>query len=122
MGLLGKYIDALSDEQRDRIIEAKDFTLNCHNRGCYGCLVVTAEVENIEEGRRYFDFPVAAMVGHRDGTYESEVEYRFPHLTTRFGKDRIVAACKSRAAKNNQSIHVEIDIHELELSSEVEVS
>jgi hypothetical protein len=85
--VIGLYIDSLTDEQRDRIIEAQKWSewalhdLKTSER----CLVGHAEQES-----RYKDTTIPW------------VPYRFTELCIRFGKDRAVALCKARAAKNNR--------------------
>lgn len=102
--MVGLYIDALSDEQRDRVIEAEDF--NDHPMrgyfydGC-GCLVAVAEMEDEEDS-----CPInIAMERPRRWSGHSYPGNAFPALCERFGKDRIVALCKARAARGNR-IHV----------------
>ena len=100
MGIVGRYIDALSDEQRDRVIEATtlyDGYSFYDYDGC-GCLVGTAERVSKRSG--VTGDPINALLYQRSGCrhYPSA---RFPKLCRRFGKDRIVAACKARAAKGN---------------------
>ena len=89
--MVGRYIDALSDEQRDRIIEAREMIIGDYGDedgdGGPGCLVGTAEGAE--------DQPVADALGY------FRVEFAFDDLADRFGKDRIVRLCKARAAKNN---------------------
>ncbi len=98
MGLIGRYIEALTDTQRDRIIEATDFNDALYHGffhdGC-GCLVAVAEMEH-----EYDSCPVnLSMESHRRcGPFPGN---HFPVLCDRFGKDRIVRLCKSRAAKGN---------------------
>lgn len=84
MGLLGRWIDSLTDEERDRIVEAQGWGFGWFG-GCYGdrrCLV-----EQVDPG-----------VSYRPIT-ESEwaVVTRFDVLCDRFGLDRIVRAVKLRA-------------------------
>ncbi len=98
--MVGKYIDALSDEQRDRIIEAEDFfTGPCYFSvdGC-GCLVGVAEMRD-EMGARPIDDSIR---GRLHGGITMRPSWYFPVLCDRFGKDRIVALCKARAAKGNK--------------------
>ena len=101
MGLVGKYLDALSDEQRDRVIEAGDF--NDGNKyfdddGC-ACLVGVAERDSFSAGGRWLRSPpVDLKVGEN---YFGNAGDNFPSLIMRFGKARIVAACKARAARGN---------------------
>lgn len=105
MGIVGRYIDALSDEQRDRIIEAEDI-YDGHGGyfnvdGC-GCLVGVAEMVD-RHGARPIDLEHGErnlLLRREDDDLETPSEM-FPHLCERFGKSRIVAACKARAAKGN---------------------
>ena len=106
MGIVGKYIDALSDEQRDKIVEAKDMHAGkwgWWDGGC-GCLVATAEMTVGE----YETPPVTVRVSPKVPDYYATRDWRafcpqhaFPRLCERFGKDRIVRLCKERAAKGN---------------------
>ena len=101
MGIVGRYIDALSDKQRDRVIEAQGWCWQFSNlAGCH-CLVGHAE----------------AYVGHAatDSAHDEAGELlrisydqngwlvydKVPELFDRFGQDRIVRLCKARAAKGN---------------------
>ena len=96
--MLGKYIDSLSDEQRDRIIEAKDFGdgwqfIDRDNPACK-CLVGHAEGYYLNED---------GYQQQKDETDGWETVYMlFPELMQRFGADRIIRACKLRAAKTNR--------------------
>ena len=97
MGLVGKYIDALRDEQRDRIIEGEDFGdgwyyVNPDNTSCR-CLVGHAEDWSIDH------WGVAVRGVWSPVSIGPCV--RFPSLADRFGIDRIVRMCKARAAKGN---------------------
>ena len=104
MGILGRYLDVLSDEQRDRVIEAKDWDLSFvsdDDPSCR-CLVGHAEDFIIED-----NIPLAldsAQNGHERRCMTSTgvfVFNQFPRLWHRFGKDRIIRLCKQRAAKGN---------------------
>ena len=105
MGLVARYIDAISDEQRDRVIEAKDisdgpFFFNDQPDGTYcGCLVGVAEMEHAR-----MEAPIDRGM-YTGSWYPSDF---FPRLCRRFGKARIVAACKARAAKGNAPTVTEI--------------
>ena len=98
MGKIARYLRALSDEQRDNVIQAEEF-----GNGQYfdwrgvGCLVGVAELE-FDNTDDYHMPPVAMSLGFSGGS----VGEQFDILCTRFGKDRIVAACKNRAAKGNR--------------------
>ena len=99
MGLLGRYLGALSDEQRDRIIEANAMiTGNYLDDNGTGCLVGVAEGADEQ--------PIAEGVGEK--AFDLVVEFSFDELCDRFGKDRIVAACKARAARGNAPTVTEI--------------
>ena len=97
--MLGLYLDALSDEQRDNVIEAEEFSNGQFFNG-HGipCLVGAAEREYFEvHGLSSNMPPVALSMGRCRGG----MGMAFDLLCARFGKDRIVAACKARAAKGN---------------------
>ena len=98
--MVGLYLDALSDEQRDRVIEAEQFGNGMFfNRAGVGCLVGVAEREYFENNKfsnAAFCPPVAFAMSNLRGVGES-----FDRLCKRFGKARIVAACKARAARGN---------------------
>ena len=102
--MLGLYLDALSDEQRDRIIEAKDlyaglsFVVTYANGDKCGCLVGVAEM----------NYDMSAEAPINDSMYGGKPCGRFPRLIERFGKTRIVAACKARAARGNAPTVTEI--------------
>lgn len=99
MGMIGRWIDSLTDEQRDQIIEHPDPTYNGrqwwdYERNC-GCLVgsVLGEKEaspilvdrfSPDEAKRWWD------VGERF--------YRYANL---FTPERMWRIVKARAAKNN---------------------
>ena len=91
--MLGLYLDALSDEQRDRVIECEDFGFgqNWDGQG-RGCLVAVAELGEREHTKVYLKFYVQG---------EASVGVQFDDLIARFGKARVVAACKARAARGN---------------------
>ena len=101
--MLGRYLDALSDEQRDRVIKAKDFLSSdtSYVEDCVGCLVGVAEMNLDVNADRPIHFQMTS------GDYDAP-GYRFPRLCARFGKDRIVRLCKQRAAKGNAPTVTEI--------------
>ena len=89
--MLGLWIDALTDEERDRIIEAQNWE---SGNPCYGnnCLVGHAkECATTPEMIRALDI----------GYFDSPM-LRFDLLVGRFGLDRVVRAIKARAAKGNR--------------------
>ena len=91
---MGRYIDELDDEGRDRLVTAEDFSDGQWWDGRCGCLVTTAV-----GGRCAGDGEKAAR-GHRLGArwQEQGPAYRYPYAVARFGKDRVVRAIKLRAA------------------------
>ena len=109
--MLGRYLDALSDEQRDRVIEAEEFANGMFlNAAGVGCLVGVAE-------REYFDNhvlglnavcpPVALSLGGG-----GIVGARFDNLCRKFDKDTIVRLCKARAARGNRLHEIRAEIYE----------
>jgi len=102
--MIGRYIDDCTDTQRDRIIEAKDFGdgwefRDPDNLACR-CLVGHAE----DWGKDYARDP------KKDSGYMYGVSIylSFPKLMNRFGYNRVVRACKMRAAKRNSVSLLEI--------------
>lgn len=89
MGMLGRYIDGLTDEQKDRIIQAQEWAA-AQNKAFGGrnprCLVEQAQgfVGCAVNNTDYFIYGM-----------------RFDMACGRFGIKRIVRACKLRAAKFN---------------------
>lgn len=95
MGLVGRYIDSLTDEQRDRIVEAEMFSPELRHwwsrrDGC-GCIVGTAEAmwNHTMLDENFADYPV--------DEHSENAGIRVHHLAVRFGHDRVVRACKLRA-------------------------
>ncbi len=106
MGLEGRYIDALSDEQRDNVIEAEDFGYGqLWDYEGRGCLVAVAE--NLAKTG---DSVVAPKF--RCGAPTYGVGHQFDRLIKRFGKDRIVRLCKERAATGNRLHEIRAEIYE----------
>ena len=110
MGVVGNYLDALSDKQRDRVIEAKDWTwafLDSDDPSCR-CLVGHAEdyAENagtpVARDRALLPDGEWACLEKSKYGRNLPVYNQVPLLFERFGKDRIVALCKARAAKGNR--------------------
>ena len=110
---MGSYIDALSDEQRDRVIEAKSWSppedgwfVDEYDHSCR-CLVghaadwrrIRCSVGSVQDA--------GDVVSDPRGAY-----WRFPHLQARFGTDRVIAACKARAAKGNNLAAIRSEIYE----------
>ena len=110
--MVGLYIDALSDEQRDRVIEAKGWTWDFTDQEDPSCRCLVGHAEDYR-WRNGFSCEVAtdpATSVHKDETnYGGTPIYNIvPRLFRRFGKDRIVAACKARAARGNAPTVTEI--------------
>ena len=99
---MGRFIDGLTDEQRDRIVEAKDFTdgWDWWDGEC-GCLVGT-----IEEGAGAIAIKmIAASMQVRYKRWRHLFpHHRFPMAVARFGKARIVHAIKARAGAKVESL------------------
>ena len=99
MGVVARYIEKLSDEQRDNIIEAEAFNnaqyFDAHG---VGCLVGVAEREYF--AHHGFD-AVCPPVAFSLTVFGGGVGGHFDTLCRKFGKARIVAACKNRAARGN---------------------
>ena len=109
MGLVARYIDALSDGQRDNVIEAKEFTDGNQFVDCgIGCLVGVAEMNLDRSADRPIHMAMADIVRGR----MSAPGYNFPRLCDRFGKDRVIAACKARAARGNSIHEIRAEIYE----------
>ena len=92
---MGRYIDELDDEGRDRLVTAEDFTLGSWWDGRCGCLVATGEgatgaAEAAEAAR------ARGMIAGLSWA-EDPPAYRYPYAVDRFGKDRVVRAIKLRA-------------------------
>jgi len=110
MGICGRYIDAHEAMRKDRVIEAQGWiTGGFYDSYGNRCLVGHAEAWSGEQrlnGLRSDDVcgPNGDLLRgemNRRGYYVFE---QFDRLCARFGKDRIVRACKMRAAKGNQEL------------------
>ena len=107
--MVGLYIDRLSDEQRDRIIEAKEWTWQFVEVGNPSCRCLVGHAEDYEiftcddgyRGSRSRD-PIR---------FTSDAFQRVPRLFNRFGQDRIVALCKARAAKGNRLHELRAEVY-----------
>lgn len=87
---MGRYIDGLDDEGRDRIVMAPDFLggLSWWNEKTQcGCLVGT-----VEQGQVSVEYSATAFLWRNSPPW-----LRFPVAMGRFGKDRLVRAIKARA-------------------------
>ena len=119
MGIVGKYLDALSDEQRDRVIEAKSWT-SCwvdDKDGDCRCLVGHAEDMGWVDEQQVQRDPVEGTRLVVTGLLPRHlhpvayVGFKVPRMFARFGKDRIVRACKARAAKGNRVHEIREEIY-----------
>ena len=97
---VGKYIDSLTDEGRDKII-SNPFTPNDGN--CWDTCLVGITHDNIWNvfGRDYRPDPYSDLDQRKFQELE-EVAFRFPSLISRFGAYRVWRACKLRAARKNR--------------------
>lgn len=109
MGMLGRWIDSLNDDDRDAILRHPDPTYKGwkwwdDEHGC-GCLVGT-----VLQHRRPDRYPAPFGPSWREQqtlpSREAEMHYtkvgaRFPKVVHRFGPERVWRAVKLRAAKNN---------------------
>lgn len=92
MGMLGRYIDGLTEEQKDRVIEAQNW---CSNVGLneHGERCLVGHVHN-------FLADVLMVLAVFDEYWT--VGPWFDALVSRYSKDHIVRAIKARAAKSHQ--------------------
>lgn len=132
---MGRYIDELDDEGRDRLISAPEFNDGFRwwdGDGC-GCLHGTAcgpavDVMGTAEWVRYWDTPegtsrfagaigdsIVAMSWSR-----APASVRYAYAVARFGKARVVRAIKARAARRNREA-IDFMLAPTETGSEVEV-
>lgn len=92
--MIGQWIDGLTDEQKDRIVRATEW--RPHKLGSPGeprCLTGHA-----------FDITITDVArGHPDAGESLAIGVSFDDLVHRFGIDRIVRACKLRAAATTAS-------------------
>ena len=104
MGLVGRYIDALSDEQKDRIIEATSWSEP--SEGVYvdkqdpSCRCLAGHAENWY--REKVDHTQARPLGIIIPKCSIDAAIQFPNLQDHFGVERIIRVCKARAAKGNR--------------------
>lgn len=100
MGMLGRFIDGLTPQQKDRVIEAQTFWwLYKANRegltadqGC-GCLIDTA----LARRNAFVEYGEERV--HYGASHRRFLSIEFDRLIRRFGPERIIRACKMRAAK-----------------------
>ena len=96
---MGRYIDELDDEGRDRLIAATDFSDGEWWNGECGCLVYTGEGATSWEEAEQASY--AKGMRCRAKWADDGPPYRYPYAVLRFGKARVVRAIKLRAAKGN---------------------
>ena len=95
--MIGKWIDGLTDVQRDRIIEGQGWcNVTFYDGDGALCLIghafaIRADCDYHPRLGRYM------RAVNRHGV-DAFVPDRFDELCVRFGRDRIVRACKLRAA------------------------
>lgn len=105
----GQYIDSLTDEQRDRLVEQKDFNsgFSWWGPGGCGCLVGTAEGGVPSRFSKIMRAHDRVQLRHYDARpnwtmldipwRDAPASIRYPKLVRRFGKERVVRAIKLRA-------------------------
>ena len=99
--MLGKWIDGLTDEQRDRIVMAQDWRPFAHlySDGAR-CLVGHAKGCRIEDAAEWMDsfsFPGLRKANDAVAVNELGIENRFDNLTRRVGVGGAVRLVKVRA-------------------------
>ena len=117
MGICGQFLDAANDQQRDRVIEAIGWSDDFVDFDDHSCRCLTGHAED------WFRDEATGELGRLDGSIHPHFDgpwfrtrnrrgvvafNQFPKLCTRFGKARIVAACKARAARGNAPTVTEI--------------
>jgi len=106
MGICGRNIDSGTDAQKDRVIEGQKWAEDFINSDGCRCLIGHMEdwykADDGDWGTRRDSLPayVRYEISHRN-----KVGYtQFPDLIARFDQDRIIRACKMRAAKGNAEL------------------
>ena len=120
MGIVAKYLDQLTDAQRDRVIEADDWTdafVEPEDPSCR-CLCGHAEDYAIHNGctaaRDRSESPDGEWACMETNPYGSglPIYNLVPHLFRRFGKAKIVRLFKVRAARGNRIHEIRAEIYE----------
>ena len=95
MGAMGRYIDGLSEVERDRLITARGLARVELRPNKFGeaCLVGTAQPTIEEDGRG--GWPVGREAHEAADAFDCSTRTRFPLA-------RVVRAIKQRAAKGNR--------------------
>ena len=97
--MIGKWIDALTDEQRDNIVTAQGWRYGgyLYEDGTR-CLVGNAlDLRGRGVMAESHTWPGMRCVRVDYSAFEISIERCFDHLCKRFGTDRIVRMCKVRA-------------------------
>ena len=98
MGMLGKAIDSLPSHQKDRVIEAQEWTRGGFvARNDAKCLV--GHAENWSYGYSVTMPGMWVLLAEEYDSTPPGMSTAFDRLTARFGMDRIVRAIKLRAGK-----------------------
>lgn len=92
MGKIGRYIDGLTDEQRDRIVTGQGWTSRAD---CFvddtGCRCLVGHVDQWRMVGR-------DQMSNGQCTIRHNEHHLYPRAVRRFGLARVVRACKLRAA------------------------
>lgn len=119
MGAMGRYIDSLDDEKRDRLIKAQQWVAWVRRDGMGGgCLVGHAEDDAANRFHKTFKdgsivspetaTPLIAAARKMNYTAFKMMRRKLPWAsfnlaTERFGIERVVRAIKQRAARRNNA-------------------
>ncbi|MEM7416816.1 MAG: hypothetical protein AAF389_15020 [Gemmatimonadota bacterium] len=101
--MIGLWIDGLTPEQRDRIIEGQGWTTSeSHYVDPDGCRCLVGHVDGWQN-----DDEVPDVDSDEDAIWGLDgrpnfIACRYPDLVKRFGVDRVVRVIKQRAAKGNR--------------------
>lgn len=111
MGMIAKYVDALPDEARDRVLTAQGWRFGSYvDEAGDRCLVGHAADFQLRHcGVQFTRCPVPETLwswdllqDHRGGDYLPPVWEYFDRLCKRVGLDRAVQLVKARAARPNR--------------------
>lgn len=118
MGLIGRYIAALSDEALDRVLEAQSWRagLSVDDAGAR-CLV--GHAEDYQTNLVGLAQPRAEVVRTRHREDRRRLPARFDRMVARFGLTRTVALVKARAGKRTR---VDVSQHETSAAATREAS
>ena len=104
MGIVGRYIDVLSDEQRDRVIEAKGWDREFVSYDDPSCRCLVGHAEDWDADFVSHDHLGGKLTSNSRNHRGIAVYNQFPRLCKRFGEDRIIRLCKVRAAGTPVSV------------------